>query len=141
MDKNDDQDARNAHLADVIREGRRDDAWERFLISEKPDALAEYLAARGEVDDNVRKILIDILRNGPTENNSGGKDRYRDLDTYRNVNYMINIQNLGKTKACQIYAERTNQEQRTVELQFDRGSKVYSPESDIFEPISSSNEK
>jgi hypothetical protein len=127
MSDDDDKWHYQSHLDD-----RQADAWMEFVVSGTPSALAAYLGAGGEVTDTVRRVLIDILRNDHRENNVGGKNRWRDGVTHDEVNSIMLSGGVSKTEACRRYAKRTNQEQRTVELQFDRGSKVFSSQSDVF---------
>ena len=58
-----------------------DHLWEKYFISRKPKHLAEYLAQGGEVDEQIRTILIDILENGPPSG-TGNRDNERDVETY-----------------------------------------------------------
>ena len=134
-DQEDDGGQYAAYLAD-----RQTDAWEEFLMTGRPSALADYLQFQGEVDDGIREILIDILRNGPRLINKGGRDSWRDYTTYVGVKG-IALGDVSKTEACRRYAEKTNQELRAVELQYDRGSKLYGPECDLFVKVEPDHEK
>ena len=134
-DREDDGGQRHAYLAD-----RQTDAWEEFLMTGRPPALADYLQFEGEVDDEVRSILIDILRNGPRLINKGGRDSWRDYTAYVEIK-MIALRGNSKTEACRRYAEKTNQELRTVEQQYERGSKIYGTDSDLFERVVPDREK
>lgn len=116
---------------DALLIDRQSDAWEEFLMSGRPTALANFLQHGGEVDQEVRDILIDILRNDPKLLNKGGRDRWRDYTTFVAIK-LIFLGGVNKTEACRRYAEETNQEQRTVEMRYDRGEKIYSSESDLF---------
>lgn len=120
--------------------GREIDAWQEFSMTGAPSALANYLECGGDVDDNTRIALIDLLRNGPKLINKGGRNLWRDYTTYVEVK-CIAVIGISKTEACRIYAERTNQELRTVEKQYDRGSKIYGPESDLFVRVHRDHEK
>ena len=135
MSDEDDGGLRQVHLA-----GRQSDAWEEFLMTGRPTALADYLQSEGPVDDGVRKLLIEILRNGPSLINKGGRDYWRDYLTFVYVN-LKRSDCISKTKACRLYAEETNQERRTVELQYERGRKIYGPESDLFTKVDTNREK
>ena len=120
--------------------GRQTDAWEEFLMTGRPSAIADYLQLQGEVDREIRDILIDILRNGPRLINKGGRNSWRDYTTYVSVK-CSNLGDVSKTEACRRYAEKTNQELRAVELQYDRGSKLYVPECDLFVRVERDHEK
>jgi len=122
-------------------------AWEEYLMTRSPSALAKYLEAGGEVDASVRGILIDILENRQKLNNRGGRNSWRDYVTFTEVN-MLEIglhpetsRSVSRTKACELYAQKTNQELRTVEKQYDRGRRIYSPDCDIFQKVESDHEK
>ena len=134
MEYDDDGGRYAAYLAD-----RQSDAWTEFAMTGRPSALAAYLEAEGEVDDPIGRILIDILRNGPVENNAGGKDRWRDYVTYVEVR-LVALRDLSKTAACKQYADKTNQELRAVEKQYERGSKVFTKGCDVFKRVDPDNE-
>lgn len=105
------------------REDRASGAWEEFVLSGRPGALARYLEAGGEIDEEVKQLLIDILRHGP-KNGASRKDQYRDFVAFVDIRIIALSEDLTKTAACRKYAEQTNQEQRTVELQYKRGSEI-----------------
>ncbi len=91
-----------AYLAD-----RQTDAWLEFLMTGRPSALAAYLEYKGEVDDDIRNVLIEILRNGPHKNNKGGRDSWRDYTTYVTVKSIM-LRGTGIKKACQEFVEITD---------------------------------
>lgn len=118
---------------------RAADAWQEFVLNSRPSALAKYLKAGGEVDEDVRSALIELLKDDP-RGNPGGAKPFRDFETYVSVNLMVRVDNLsralnagdspkGKKKlstrqALIRYAEMTNQELRTVEMRYKRGEKI-----------------
>jgi hypothetical protein len=111
---------------------RQADSWQEFLMTGRPSALATYLQNNGPVDEHVRAALIDTLRNGPALINRGGRDSWRDYTAFVAINLLTTWEHVGKTEACRRYAERSNQELRTVEIQYQRGEKIFGPESDLF---------
>lgn len=149
MEEDNDGGQHAAHLADV-----QNMPWAEFVMSGRPAALAEYLRVGGEIDDAVRQILIDILRNCSVKKTEGRKDRYRDYMTYFHVgqkttprfkvvgtSISTTSKGLSKTAACQLYAEETGQELRAVEKQYERGSKIFSHNFDAPKPPDPKNEK
>jgi hypothetical protein len=112
-----------------ILDDRQADAWMEFVLSENTSALAEYLSAGGEVDAKVRKILISILMGERRSSGKGNRDNWRDYVTYSEVESNIAFKKMNKTQACKQYARITHREQRTVEMQYDRGSKFFKSES------------
>lgn len=104
---------------------RSSEAWEEFVLSGRPSALAKYLEVGGEIDEHIKQLLIDILRHGPKENNAGGKDLYRDSVAFHTICRISELEEIGKTAACRKYAEQTNQELRTVEEQYRRGREIW----------------
>lgn len=144
-------DDRGEYLAHLY--GMQDEAWEEFLMTGRPAALAKYLEAEGEVDESVRNILIAILKYGPKLINRGGRDSWRDYLTYIEVNdltrqYIETDRHDGEkprpvshTEACRLYAAKTNRELRAVEKQYERGEKIYGPNSDLFRKVDRDHEK
>ncbi|RWC07590.1 MAG: hypothetical protein EOS51_27280 [Mesorhizobium sp.] len=127
MKKQDDDGGRfRAYLAD-----RQADAWMEFLMTGRPTALAEYLHYHGPVDTDVRAALIATLR-APALENKGGRDSWRDYQTFVAINVIVTSAGVSKTEACRRHAAELNQELRRVELQYQRGAKIFSAESDLF---------
>ncbi len=127
---------KNGELAALLAD-RQNNAWEEFLMTGSPFAMAIYLESGGDIDDDIRQILVDILRNGPTLKTRGGKNFWRDYITYNQVELLMSQTppKVSKTGACKIYAEQTHQELRTVERQYERGEKIYGPDCDIFRRV------
>ena len=115
---------------------RQADAWMKLVLSDSPMALATYLLEGGEVDKKVRKILALVLMGERRFNGTGSRDRWRDYVTYTEVESIMVSKNISKTQACRQYAESTHREQRAVEYQYGRGSKVFNSVSlDIEEEV------
>jgi hypothetical protein len=131
-------------LAQILIEGRTDDAWAAFVMNERPADLGLYLELGGEVDDIVRQALIEILKNHP-KGKKGGSKPYLAWETYLEIETMLSqdktmrtLIRLGKieapedlpskkltrNKAFEIYAGRKNRELHTVEKQYHRGKDV-----------------
>lgn len=99
-------------------------AWEDYTITGKSTAMAAYLAADGAVDLEVRQILIDLLLNGSKDDRTGGRDDGRDVNTYKEVLLLKMAEGCSKTEACRRFANRYNQELRTVEVRYARGREL-----------------
>ena len=131
-------------LARILVEERADEAWGEYVMNEQPSALARYLKLGGEVTEVVRDALIAALQDHPG-GRKGGNRPYRDWQTYLEVKLMLKSDALDRKleagqgdggtsgskprfltrqKALEAYAAKTNQELRTVQLQYDRGRKV-----------------
>lgn len=111
--------------------GGQEDAWVEFAMSGDSKALARYLEKGGEVTGAVREVLIQLLHSGPIKNPGGAKP-WRDYETYCKVVSIkagwgkpLRSKPISKRAACKAYAEKTHQELRTVELQYERGSRLF----------------
>ncbi|MEJ5218854.1 hypothetical protein WG622_11410 [Cognatishimia sp. D5M38] len=111
------------------------DRWTQFLLDLSPSDLAEYLRLGGEVDQDVRRALIDVLEKAKGQGHPGGKKPFRDYHVYVSVNAIIRSSKLASnngdeskplspTAAKKVFAERHGRELRAVELQYDRGKLV-----------------
>ena len=110
---------------ELLRIDQQISGWADFSETGKPSGLALYLEAGGEIDEQIRQIIIDILRHGPRKNSRGGKNLPRDNRVYSIVNFIKMSLKITKTAACRKYAEQTNQEQRTVEEQYKKGREIW----------------
>ena len=131
-------------LQRILTEERADEAWAEYVMNEQPSALARYLILGGEVNEVIRAALVDALRDHPG-GRRGGSRPYRDWQTYLEIELMLKSDALDRIleagqggggaggakprpltrqKALEAYAARTNQELRTVQMQYDRGRKV-----------------
>jgi len=124
---------------DVYQNYRANDAWMKFIMNGQPSALAEYLRFGGKVDDQVRDILVELLRDDP-RGNRGGSKPFRDMETYSSVNLILTLDKIAlkkspegkrgvskpmsKRQAQVKYAEMTGQELRTVEYRYARGRDI-----------------
>ena len=128
----------------ALRQERADEAWARFVMNEQPSALADYLLLGGEVTDQVRAALVEVLVSN-TKGRKGGSKPFRDWQTYLSVEEMLLDDDIGRkiaavtgdthnssiprkaisrTQALAAFAEVTGQELRSVEIQYQRGAKV-----------------
>ena len=131
-------------LAQILMEGNADEAWLEFKITGEPVLLAMYLKLGGEIDDEVRQEIIKLLISHSKRKNSP-RNPYRDWVAFteieilrRNDKYtQAGIKHgffsppltptpkeLSFRQACQLYADRTRQELRRVEKQYERGKEV-----------------
>ncbi len=105
--------------------GSRWDAWGKFVMNGTPTALADYIDLGGKIEGDVRKAVIDILRNGPPKN-QGGKKRWRDYGAYVEIGLIKSHDKISVRQAQIKYAEQNGREIRTVQKQYERGSCVFS---------------
>ncbi|MGL1921589.1 MAG: hypothetical protein OCD03_11250 [Hyphomicrobiales bacterium] len=98
------------HLNDI-----QEDNWQEFLMTGNPKALAEYLDNGGNIDEQIRKILILILLKKPYLDSKGNKNRWRDFSVYCDINQIKSGYNVSTQRACLLYAEAV-QTEREEEL-------------------------
>jgi len=101
MSEANDGDRRQAFLAD-----RQADAWQEFLMTGRPSALADYLRYEGDVDEHVRAALIAVLRGQEPLLNKGGRDPWRDYRAFLKVGTIERSERVSKTEACRRYLPR-----------------------------------
>jgi hypothetical protein len=122
-----------------LENGPLADAWAEFVMNGQPKALARYLKLGGQVDDLVRQALIEALKDDP-RGEKGGRKPFRDWQTFVCVEHILRSsrdrrlsrtqentaveKQLSQRQALQKYADKTSQELRAVERQYDRGAKV-----------------
>ncbi len=132
-------------LAQILVEGRTDDAWAAFVMNERPADLGHYLELGGEVDEIVRQALIEILKNH-TKGKKGGSKPYDDWELYCEIDNMVKkdrftraLIRLGKIdvpdnlspkpltvrQALLSFSGRSEDQLRTVEKQYLRGKAVH----------------
>lgn len=95
------------------------DAWNEFAMTGKSSALAKYLSLDGEFDDDVRKMVIKILKDGPFSQ-QGGADLWRDYKTYLEIRSIMRQRDCTLRNARDLFRDQTSQELRTVEKQYQR---------------------
>jgi hypothetical protein len=128
-----------------LRDELAEEAMLEFRLDGRPAALAKYLHVGGAVTDEVREVLIELLRDHPA-GLPGGRRPARDWTTYMEVEFIrkqasidqalaqladedkgsssVPARKLSLRKAQEEYARRTNRELRTVQLQYERGMKI-----------------
>jgi hypothetical protein len=55
--------------------------WELYALSQDPKHLAGYLELGGEIDDDVRRAVCRVLRDGPPSK-KGGRNSLFDVEVY-----------------------------------------------------------
>ncbi len=100
------------------------DAWNEFAMTGKSSALAKYLSLDGEFDDDVRKMVIKILLDGPFHR-PGGANLWRDYEAYAAINRirMETVILKGKCtlqQAQEEFRKKPKKGLRTVQLQYRR---------------------
>lgn len=119
MDEDDKRGEKESFEAD-----RQADAWQEFLVTGRPGALADYLKYNGPVDDGVRHAIIDILMKKSALLRKGKRNSWRDYKTFVQIDMFCLIEGISKTRACARYAKLTRQALRTVEIQYERGKRI-----------------
>ena len=128
-------------LVENLIEERANEAWLEFKMTGEPIVLATYLKIGGEIDENVRQEIISLLITHSKKKNTPSNP-YRDRETFWEIELMLKTdgyaqamfkrgyfegqpasapKKLSCRQACLRYAERTGQELRRVEKQYERG--------------------
>lgn len=118
-----------------------EEAWAEFVMDKRPAALARYLQFGGEVDEQVRVALINVLEHDP-RGRRGGSKPFRDWETYLAVEEILFNDRLDRRhgsssgeeipkkpmslrQALLKYAKSTEEtDLKRVERQYKRGKKV-----------------
>jgi hypothetical protein len=105
----------------------RADAWLEYVLTGRPSAMATYLAAGGPVDDDIRDIIVDMLRGKTELLNEGGKDHWEDYGVYSRVSSLMLFTGVGVMEACREYIRINGKaiEEKTVWEQYKRGEKIF----------------
>jgi hypothetical protein len=108
-----------------------DEAWEEYLMSGKPEALARFLDLGGEFGDDVREIVVALLRNERPVKYENRSDHWRDYSVYSDVRTLMLQRKCGVMDACKQYVLGKGaltresmffeEEVRKVYQQFQRG--------------------
>jgi hypothetical protein len=59
--------------------------WELYVISQEPKYLASYLELGGEIDNDVRRAVCQVLRDGPPSK-KGGRKSILDVEVFLEIN-------------------------------------------------------
>jgi hypothetical protein len=65
----------------AVLQNRIDSVWEHYIFTKHPEALAEYIALGGVIDDRVRDEIVLRLEKGPPDG-TGGRNNIRDIKVY-----------------------------------------------------------
>ena len=84
-----------------------DVVWEHYILTQHPDALAQYIELGGEIDDQVRAAIVKGLREGPPKN-KGGRDNIRDIDVYMKIKDIHTGFRDYERERMEVYAAVTN---------------------------------
>jgi hypothetical protein len=127
------------HLYAVERSGAIDDAWERYLMTGDPLALAAYVSKGGEIDVKTRELIAAHLRGERPVKYPNRSNHWLDYTVYVEVKGMRTFDpTLSFRMACRKYvslqgklspdkpaeAERFEVAVDTVRKQYARGSKA-----------------
>jgi hypothetical protein len=127
------------HLDAVIRSGIIDDAWERYLMTGDPLALAAFVVAGGEIDNEIRELIVAHLRGETPIKYANRSNHWLDYKVFNDINFMRMVDpNLSVSRACRKYvslkgklspdnpaeAEGFEVEVERVRKQHARGSKA-----------------
>jgi hypothetical protein len=81
--------------------GPSDDAWEEYLMTGRPEALARFVELGGEIDDGVRELISAHLRGERPIKYANRSDHWRDYEVYSEVQLVITSTGFGVMEACE----------------------------------------
>jgi hypothetical protein len=127
------------HLDAVARSGIIDNAWERYLMTGDPLALAIYVSVGGEIDIEIRELIAAHLRGETPVKYANRSNHWLDYKVFSDINLMRTAdRTLSVSGACRKYvslqgklspdkpaeAEGFEVEVERVRKQYTRGKKA-----------------
>ena len=92
------------HLDAVERSGAIDDAWERYLMTGDPLALAAYVSKGGEIDVKTPELIAAHLRGETPIKYANRSNHWLDCKVFSDINLMRSFYpNLSVRRACRKY--------------------------------------